>query len=110
MGASGDTGVVISLRGNGLKFYANREFSYGLGLSVGADMNVGISRQVLMAGTDKGRAIAASGRYIGGLGIAVDFSGYAFPNWNRFDGFTISGGLGGGAEIGTIYKSIARVY
>lgn len=110
IGASGDSGVVISLNGSGLKFYTNREFSYGLGLSVGADMNAGISRQVLSAGTDRGRAIAASGRYIAGLGVAVDFSQHAFPKWNRFDGFTISGGLGGGAEIGTIYKSTARVF
>lgn len=110
VGASGDSGVVISLNGDGVRFYSNKEFSYGLGISAGADLSVGISRQRLQVGTDKGRSVAASGKFIGGLGVAVDFSGHQFPKWRNFDGFGVSGGVGAGAEVGTIYKSTAKVY
>lgn len=109
-GVSGDAGVVISLNSPGVRFYTNREFSYGAGLSVGADVIVGLSRQQLQTGEDKGRAIAAAGKYLAGGGVSVDFSGHKFPKFSNFDGFSVSGGAGAGAEVGTIYKSTAKVF
>jgi hypothetical protein len=111
IGASGDLGLVIDLNGKlPPRFYSSGEYSFGLGVSVGADVIVGVSRDQAVPSVSNNLSVVAAGKYLAGGGIAAVFD-YGDPiKEDVFNGFAVNAGAGIGAEIGTIHKSNSRVW
>lgn len=111
VGVNGDAGIVIDLnRPTRARFYTSGAFAFGKGGNVGADLIVGLSRDKLAKGRQRGTAVAAAGKYLGGAGVAINFDkGNPFKT-DVFDGFAISGGVGAGFEVGTIHLSRSRIW
>lgn len=110
-GVAGDFGIVIDLNGKrNARFYTSGEYSFGIGASVGADIIVGLSRDVLKPGVNDNLSVVAAGKYVLGGAFAVVFN-YGDPfREDVFNGFAVSGGLGAGFEVGTIHKSNSRIW
>lgn len=112
VGTAGDLGIVIDLNGTvPARFYTSGEWSHGLGVSVGADLIVGVSRDRVAPAISDNISVVAAGKFLGGAGLAVIFDNNGDPQNNgAFNGFSASGGVGVGAQIGTTHKSNSRIW
>lgn len=100
VGAEGGIGYAIPLQRNpDGRYYLTG--GVGVGAAVGADVSVGLSNETMPTehwASDKGKSVNFSGKAMGAVSVSVDFPDEsAVPS-----GFTISGGIGLGAEIGVI--------
>ena len=92
--------IPLNSRPDGRYFITNG-LGGGAGLAVGGDVTVGLSAEDVPRGhwtSDKGRSVNFSGKALGSVSVSIDFPERGItPN-----GFTVGGGVGLGAEIGTI--------
>lgn len=111
VGLGAEAGIVLDLNvSKGPRLYSSAEWSFGAGLSAGADVVVSISRDRLERGKTKGQAVVASGKYLAGGGISINFNrGNPFKS-DLFDGMSVMAGAGAGANIGTIHRSSQRIW
>jgi hypothetical protein len=102
VGAEGAIGYAIPLvkKPDG-RYYLTGGVGGGVGAAVGADVSVGLSSETMPTehwATDKGKSVNFSGKLMGAVSVSIDFPrGTAKPS-----GFTLSGGVGLGAEIGVV--------
>ena len=102
VGAEGAIGYAIPLvkKPDG-RYYLTGGVGGGVGAAIGADVSVGLSSETMPTAhwaTDKGKSVNFSGKLMGAVSVSIDFPrGTAKPS-----GFTISGGVGLGAEIGVV--------
>jgi len=110
LGGNAEGGLIISLDDlSKARFYYGAGLSVGFGAAGGADVIAGISRDRLEAGNNANLSVNASGKYVGGAGVSVTFN-YANPfQENVFNGISVSGGAGGGFEVGTINPNWSKV-
>jgi len=109
-GGAADAGVVIDLaRAKHARIYHSGETVFGAGLNISADLIVGLGRDPLARGKYRNIAVAFAGKFLAGGGLAIVFD-YGEPSLDLFDGIAVSGGVGEGAEIGTIHKSKSRIW
>lgn len=117
-GGGGSLGIVINLNkaGSNVRFYTTGEATKGLGLAVGADVQVGLSTSKMPSRSKKelGSSIVFAGKFVAGGGVSVDFNRYAGKLINpvnvAFEGFAISGGAGVGIEIGTKHNTKTKIW
>ena len=117
-GAGGSLGIVINFNkaGPGVRFYTSGEATKGIGLSLGADVQVGLStsRMPSRSKTELGSSIVFAGKFLAGGGVSVDFNRYSDKIYNTrdiaFEGFGISGGVGVGAEFGTRHNTKTKIW
>jgi hypothetical protein len=102
VGVEGGIGYAIPLQRNpDGRYYLTYGGGGGAGAAVGADVSVGLSNETMPTehwANDKGKSVNFSGKAMGAVSVSVDFPDEsATPS-----GFTLSGGVGLGAEIGVI--------
>ena len=101
-GVEGAIGYAIPLESNpDGRYYLTGGAGGGAGVAVGADVSVGLTSETMPTkhwATDKGKSVNFSGKVMGAVSVSIDFPRHsATPS-----GFTISGGVGLGAEIGVV--------
>jgi hypothetical protein len=102
VGAEGAIGYAIPLvkKPDG-RYYLTGGVGGGVGAAIGADVSVGLSSESMPTAhwaTDTGKSVNFSGKLMGAVSVSIDFPrGTAKPC-----GFTVSGGVGLGAEIGVV--------
>ena len=105
IGGALDAGIVFDFnRWWHVRLYTNREFIFGYGFNVGADVVVGLGRDPSRRGQWRHTAVVFGGKYLYGGGVAVEFERF------KFDGFSVSGGVGVATEIATIHKAVTRIW
>lgn len=106
VGFEGGVGYRIGLEKNPeARFYVTGGLSIGVGLAAGADVAVGLSYERMPTehwARDPGASVSYSGKFAYGGGVAVDFAKDSLVP----SGFTLSGGIGGGAEAGVVTGSV----
>ncbi len=108
-GGGGSLGIVINFNraGPAVRFYTTGQATKGIGLSLGADVQVGLATSLMPSAsrTDLGSSIVFAGKFLGGGGVSIDFNRYGGriinPQNIAFEGIGVSAGAGIGAEFGT---------
>ena len=108
-GGGGSLGIVINFNraGPAVRFYTTGQATKGIGLSLGADVQVGLSTSLMPSRpkTELGSSIVFAGKFLGGGGLSIDFNRYGGqiinPQNIAFEGIGVSAGVGVGAEFGT---------
>jgi hypothetical protein len=83
------------------RYFITNGVSFGAGAAAGGDVSVALSGEEMPTkhwASDKGRSVNFSGKLLGSVSVSIDFPERGIlPS-----GFTVGGGLGVGAEVGTI--------
>ena len=83
------------------RYFLTNGVGGGAGLAAGVDVTVGLTGESMPTehwAIDKGKSVNFSGRLLGSVSVSIDFPQRGItPN-----GFTIGGGAGVGAEVGTL--------
>jgi len=83
------------------RFFLTNGLGAGAGLAGGVDVTVGLTVEEMPIEdyvSEKGRSVNFSGKALAGGGVSIDFPERTITP----HGFTISGGVGAGAEYGTV--------
>lgn len=106
VGVEGAIGYRVQLRRNPEgRFYVAGGLSVGVGLAGGGDIAVGLSYENMPTNhwaRDPGKSVGYSGKFVYGGGVSIDFP----MDTIKPSGFTLSGGVGAGAEAGVITGSV----
>ncbi len=117
-GLGGSAGIVINFNkaGSAVRFYTSGATAKGLGLALGADVQVGLSTSRMPTGpkTELGSSIVFGGKFLAGGSASIDFNRYGGkiinPQNIAFEGFGIAGGAGVGMEIGTRHNTKTKIW
>ncbi len=117
-GVSGSAGIVINFNraGSAVRFYTSGAAAKGIGLALGADVQVGLSTSRMPSGpkTELGSSIVFAGKFLLGGSASIDFNRYGGKIINpvniEFEGFGIAGGAGVGVELGTRHNTKTKIW
>ena len=108
VGVDGGVGYRLELRSDPEgRFFVAGGLSTGFGLSAGADVAVGLSYGSIPTkhwAREGGASVSYSGKAVYGGGVSVDFDADSIVP----AGFTLSGGVGAGAEAGVVSGSVTQ--
>lgn len=102
VGVEGSIAYAIPLQPNpDGRYFLTNGLGGGAGAAVGVDVTVGLSGEEMPTkhwAVDKGKSVNFSGKMMGSVSVSIDFPQRGItPN-----GFTVGGGVGVGAEVGTL--------
>ena len=83
------------------RYFITNGLGGGAGAAVGGDVTVSLSGEAMPTGhwvSEKGRSVNFSGKLLGSVSVSIDFPERGITP----SGFTVGGGVGVGAELGTI--------
>jgi hypothetical protein len=116
-GAGVEMGLVIDLNGRrNVRFYTVSEISDGLGLSIGGDITVALSRDLVPTSkvVTKDTSYNVAGKALYGGGIAVSFdkwhSHLISTPLSDFDGIGIAGGVGVGFDVLSKHQQVTTIW
>jgi hypothetical protein len=116
-GAGVEAGLVIDMNGRrNARFYTVSETAVGPGISIGGDITVGVSRDLVPTGktVTQDTSYNIAGKYLAGVGIAA-----TFDNWHAnlistpmsdFDGFGIAPGIGVGVDVLSKHQQVTTIW
>ncbi len=117
-GLGGSAGIVINFNkaGSNVRFFTTGQTAKGLGLALGADVQVGLSTSLMpkRSKTELGSSIVFGGKFLYGGSASIDFNRYGGkiinPKNIAFEGFSIAGGTGIGVELGTRHNTLTKIW